>query len=183
MKGAVLLIFLVIFLATVEAKTLTENLKVGNSVIIEDQRISLLNLDKKDDKVVLCINDVKTIVSKARDRTVNNVRVEVKSVTLDQARLKLESVCKNCILSDNDICINQCNTNSDCDDTNDSTIDKCTRIPKECVYTDIPEAPKQELKEEPKEINISLTVEEPKKEEKPVGMLAVIINFISKFFN
>lgn len=173
---------MILLAITTEARTLTEDLKVGDSVIIENQRVSLLSLDKKEDKVVLCVNDVKTIISKDRDRTINNVRVDIRSITESQVKLKLESSCKNCILSDNNLCINQCNANSDCDDNNNSTIDVCTRTPKECIYTNLPEAPKKELKKQ-EEINIDLTIEQPKIEEKPVGLLTVILNFFSKLFS
>lgn len=183
MKKAILLIVLAILLAaTIEARTLTEEIQVGSSVTIENQKVSIVEIDTKYDKAIICVNDVKGIVSRDSDKTINNVRVELRSVSSNSAKLRLESDCKNCIEKDNAICFNECYIDSDCNDNNKATIDQCLGTPRKCVYneTTVIEEPVQQEQQE--DINIKVKFEDPKKE-KPSSLLAILINFISKFFN
>ncbi|MDP3919113.1 MAG: hypothetical protein Q8Q35_04405 [Nanoarchaeota archaeon] len=182
MKKAVLFMFIALLLVTtIEARTLTEEVQIGNSITIDNQKVSVVSVDTKSNKAIICVNNVKGIVSRDSEKTINNVRVEVRSVTSNSARLRLESSCNNCIETDNSICFNECNINSDCNDNDETTIDQCLGTPRKCVYnkTTVPEPEKEPLKE----IDIEITYEEPKKENKPSSLLATIINFISRLFN
>ena len=184
MKKSVLLAFIVFLLAaTIEARTLTEEIQIGSNVTIENQKISVINVDTKYDKAIICVNNVKGIVSRDQDRTINNVRIELRSVSQNSTKLRLESNCDNCIESDNAVCFNECDINSDCNDNKETTIDQCLGTPRKCVYNKVTVVQEPTQPEPPEEIDIKLTFKEPKKENKPSSLLAILINFISKFFN
>ena len=184
MKTVFFLIFSVLLLASaIEARTLTEEVQIGSSVTIENQKVSIVGTDTKYDKAIICVNNVKGIVSRDQDRTINNVRIELRSVSQNSAKLRLESSCDNCIESDNAVCFNECDINSDCNDNKETTIDQCLRTPRKCVYNEVTVVQEPTRSEPPEEIDIKLTFEEQKKENKPSSLLAILINFISKFFN
>ncbi len=184
MKIAIFALFLVFLLApSIEARTITEEVQVGNSVIIENQKVSLVEVNTKDDKAIICVNGAKGIISRDVDRTINNVMVELRSVSSNSAKLRLESNCDDCIENDNSICFNECILNSDCNDKNETTIDQCLGTPKKCVYNEIEVIEELPQPVQPEEINISLIFKEPKKEGRPSSLLAIILNFISNLFN
>src|SRR3989344_8880796 len=117
MKTVFFLIFSVLLLASaIEARTLTEEVQIGSSVTIENQKVSIVGTDTKYDKAIICVNYVKGIVSRDQDRTINNVRIELRSVSQNSTKLRLESSCDNCVESDNAVCFNECDINSDCND-------------------------------------------------------------------
>ncbi|MAF50610.1 MAG: hypothetical protein CMH64_00815 [Nanoarchaeota archaeon] len=159
MKITIISLFIVLLLATtIDAKSITEDLSPGESVILKNQNISLLKLDKKEDKVIMCINGQKTIVTEDKIKTVNNVIINVKSVKDSYAEIKLESSCDNCIPSNNNACLNECTSNSNCNDNNENTKDICAGIPLRCYHEEI-EKPKVEVKNpEPTEIDITVNV-------------------------
>ena len=74
------LITLLLVTSPVDSKSIIREMQVGSSVELEDQNLSLLKLDRKDDKVILCINGEKTIAAEDKVKTVNNVIIDVKDV-------------------------------------------------------------------------------------------------------
>lgn len=129
------ILLLIILLSTlVNANTEIVNMKKGDSILLEGKNITLINLDNEDDKVVICINNVKSIVSD--EKTTNEVIIDVKSVKDDYARIGFEVICDDCICDEsclNNDCFSQkeCIYNTECNDFNILTKDSC--INNKCV--------------------------------------------------
>lgn len=122
-----------------QATTLTKDMKILDSIEIKNQNITLLNLNSKgEDKVVLCINGIKSIFAEDKEKTINNAIVKVINIKTDQSRIRVESNCKDCIINDNNDCFHECNLNLDCNDNNNETIDTCIGNPRKCFYTEAP---------------------------------------------
>jgi|TARA_Y100000310_G_scaffold9719_2_gene10450 LPXTG-motif cell wall-anchored protein len=89
----------------VSATTETINLDIGESFVIRDKNITLVNINEDDEKVVVCVNNKRAIVEDNEgEKLVNGVYVEVKSVDREDARLKIERDCDD----------NDCECESDC---------------------------------------------------------------------
>ena len=98
------LIILLLLIGLASAKTETIELGIGESSVSQDRTITLLNLNDKDDKIILCINNEKNIVSDIK--TINNVFIELRKIDKDIARFKIRYTCKNCV------CDQDCNNNA-----------------------------------------------------------------------
>jgi|TARA_B100001971_G_scaffold214596_1_gene252999 LPXTG-motif cell wall-anchored protein len=92
----------------VSATTETINLDIGESFVIRDKNVTLVNINEDDEKVIVCVNNEKAIVEDNEgEKLVNGVYVEVKSVDRNDARLEIERDCE-----DNDCeCESDCNNN------------------------------------------------------------------------
>ena len=92
----------------VSATTGIIDLRKGESYLLIDRNITLINLNEDDDKAIICINNVKTILDKRIDKRLNDVFVDIKDLDNDFARLKVERDCdKKCECDescDNDLC-------------------------------------------------------------------------------
>ncbi|MBU2639793.1 MAG: hypothetical protein KKG75_03775 [Nanoarchaeota archaeon] len=181
MKTAILAIILVLLLVPIiEAKTLTQDLKPLESVEIENQNVTLLRLDSKGDKVIVCVNGVKAIIADNDAKTVNNVFVEVRDIKTDYAKLRLESKCNSCVLSNNNECLNECNSNADCNDNNALTEDSCLGIPRKCVFT---EKPKEPIPPEKTSATITVNVESQEITIPEPNFFEKILNWLSSLFS
>tara|TARA_Y100000034_G_C6789575_1_gene353446 strand:+ start:384 stop:935 length:552 start_codon:yes stop_codon:yes gene_type:complete len=177
MKTVIFTFLAILLLAsTIDARSITETIKVGESIVIEDQNVTVMDTETKGDKVLLCVNGVKSIVSDEKDRTVNNVFVSVSRVKEFEARLKLESRCDECTLNNNVACYDECSQDSDCNDDDEKTQDSCIGAPKKCFYTEITEpTPNEPTPEEPTEHNIVVNLQDSEPERKD--------NIITRFFS
>ena len=157
------LITAILLIWVVNAEKTTEKIVKLDSIVLENQNITLISYNEKDDKVILCVNGVKSIAEKGNDKLINNVIVKIKDVRKEYVKLELESNCSNCQIEDNSPCINLCYVNSDCDDNNENTIDKCEGPPRKCVYTQVEKPIPENKLEEVKISNIDLKITKPQK--------------------
>ena len=178
MKKAVFwLITLILLVIPVKAETITQEMNILDTVVIDNQTVTLLDLETKKDKIVVCVNNEKNIVAKNKPKIVNNVRFEVRKVDNNIAKIKMKSKFKKCVAKDNKECLHKCNTDTDCDNEDGTTIDECTGIPRECKYSTRPVEKKELI---PEDIEVNVTLQPPRKEEKPAGIVANLLDWINK---
>lgn len=121
---------------------------------MNEKNITLLNLDFKNDKILVCVNNEIAIISSDDRVDVNRAKIKLKDIIgEDYAKLEIEidkckeDSCRCGIDCRNFRCItqptpqNECSADLDCDDGNDQTLDKCEGTPKKCEYSliEIPE--------------------------------------------
>lgn len=146
--GVLIILVLLMSVLTVSATTEKIDLKVGESFTIRGRNVMVLALNEEDDKVVVCVNNQKAIISE--EGRVGEVRIKILNIVEDgfnpedsYARLELENDCRDCVCNgdcDNSQCIierEECSSDNDCDDNDEGTSDKCEGNPKKCVYRDI----------------------------------------------
>ncbi len=156
------ILLLILLSSLASATTETIDLKVGDSFLIRDKNITLINADDDDEKIVVCVNNIKSIVNIDENKWVNNVYFDIKNVDKNIARIKIERDCKNCI------CDNSCN--------NDLCFDK------ESLNENL--ETKEEIKEDNKEILIRKEITQADYRLSLIGIfiiLAVIIFLILRF--
>jgi len=85
------LLILLCFISFVNAYSITKELKIGDSVELSGRNVTLIALDAKEDKVLICINGEKNIIPQ-HGKTIKGVLIEPKTVTsyLAEIRLKTE---------------------------------------------------------------------------------------------
>ncbi len=151
MKKAILLLILVMIPVAL-ARTEEVELKQGESYSFDGRNITLMKLDKSDDRVVICVNNKKEIVSD--NKYVSGVNIDLKWVRDNSAKFEFRfSECEECNYGiwDNLDCFDECNLDIDCNDNDENTIDECKGRPKKCIDTEIKkEEEKEEVKEEEK---------------------------------
>ena len=138
-KYVVFIVLLTVFL--VLAKTETVELKEGESFEIKDKNLTLIKFDPDDDKIIVCVNNEKAIVSDEIDKSVNGVTIHIKSVKKDYAKLELTRRCTSskcsCEKTDEDCsnieCFHECDSDAECDDNNKTTNDFCRGSPRKCL--------------------------------------------------
>jgi hypothetical protein len=181
MKKAIFYTILaILLLTTVSAKTVTEDLGPLESVIIENQNITLIDLDNDENKAILCVNGVKTIVKEDISKTVNNLVIEIRDVTSTYIDVKLSGNCDDCVLNNNINCLHTCNSNLDCNDDNDKTTDYCIGSPRNCFYENLQEEIDPIVPDKPEEITIQVNIEKPKVVENT--LFDKLINWLNNLF-
>ena len=75
MKKAIFLLILVFLLPLASAKTETITFEKGDSYVIENVNITIIDINRKDERTVLCVNDFKTIIGDEEKR-VNGIMIE-----------------------------------------------------------------------------------------------------------
>ena len=172
-------IFVLLLVPIIEAKSLTQELKPFDSMEIENQNITLLKLDEKNDKAIVCVNGVKAIISDNDAKAVNNVLVEIRDVKAGYVKLRLESNCDDCILDNNNECLHECNSNIDCNDSNALTEDACLGIPRKCTFA---EKPKEPTPPEKTSATITVNIEAQKTPVKEPSFFEKILSWFSSLF-
>ena len=140
-------IFVVFLVMVVFALAKTETVKFGkmDSYELKDKNITVITYDEEDDKVILCVNGERAIVSEDRDKTVNGLLIHIREVKQSYAKLEISRTCSGSKCScekvgeecDNTPCFDECKENSECDDGDVNTNDFCTGKPKKCVNNPI----------------------------------------------
>jgi hypothetical protein len=98
MKKGIYLIILLMLIPLVIAKTEYVDLEKGQSYRASDSNITLLSVNSEKDKIILCVNNNKYILSEESSRNLKNLIIDLKDIYNDnKIRLKLESTCSNCI--------------------------------------------------------------------------------------
>lgn len=186
MKKVLFLFTLLVSIQLVSAAvTETINLKKDESFIIEGINVTLLDLNEKEDKVKICVNSRKAIVS--NEKTINKVTIEIKYVKENYARLKLRAKCDDCVCDteecSNIACYNKCEMDNDCNDHNENTIDTCSGFPKKCMYSPIEQKKEEIPSNTTTDIPQNATIKkEETPEKKPKSILQnLVLWIISKF--
>lgn len=126
MKILGFMIVLLLLIPISLAKTQTVVLNRGESTVIDGINVTLIDFIKKDRKVLICVNDEKTIISD--DKRVNKVYIDMRSFRDEGVRLELEADCDDCIASDNAKCFLKKENNTESkienDDLNETVDDE-----------------------------------------------------------
>lgn len=145
-KLILIILFLVLFLAVVSAGTDTETerteLEEGQSMEVSGKRLTLMKLDYENQRVIVCVNGKRAILSERSTKNVNDAIINLRGVTKNKADIRMSVNCPGCECDescDNSICFDKCYTDKDCDDGNDLTEDECFGTPKICHNTKIKE--------------------------------------------
>jgi len=138
-KAIILAIILILSITFVSAeyKPITKRitLEESQSTDFNGKRLTLLNLDFENEKVIVCVNGKKMILPLRKTKTVSGAMLELKKVTMNKAEIRVWINCPGCKCDescDNSICFDECLTDKECDDGNDLTDDKCSGTPKRC---------------------------------------------------
>lgn len=84
------------------ARTKTLILDRGDSYVFEDVNITMIDFNKKRDKVLVCVDNERAIISD--EKRVGWVYFEIKSFRDDGVKLTLDADCDDCVVSDNSEC-------------------------------------------------------------------------------
>ena len=96
---AVIFIFLMPFSY---GKSETVILDKGDSFVIENVNVTLIDYNKKKEKLLVCVDNQRAILSD--DKRINSVYFEIKSFRDNGVRIQLETDCDDCAISDNSEC-------------------------------------------------------------------------------
>lgn len=97
MKKLILLVILLLIIPISLAKTEKITMYPGMSRVIENSNITLISLDEKNNKAVVCINNEKKILTEDAEKTLGKLIINAKSIKLDYVDFELKSDCKDCI--------------------------------------------------------------------------------------
>ncbi len=101
-----ILVFILVIVSISEA-VMDVELSRGESYEFQGKNITILNLNEKDDKAIICVNNVKTIISDNKEKTINPIVIDLKYVKDGVARLRLDGNCRRCVCDEscsNDLC-------------------------------------------------------------------------------
>lgn len=96
------ILLLIFILPLVDAARI--NLFVNQSYSDDGKNITLLNIDEKRDKALVCINNEAAILSEGKQKTVNDVSLLIKKISKDQIRVDIKVYCDDCVCDNN--CLN-----------------------------------------------------------------------------
>lgn len=96
MKRYLFALFILIFLVLPFVNAERVNLKERESYMNDGRNVTLLAIDNKRDKVLVCVNDEKVIISKDRPKTINEVSLSLKSISDYLIRVDINVYCKKC---------------------------------------------------------------------------------------
>ncbi|MBS3171386.1 hypothetical protein J4449_02110 [Candidatus Woesearchaeota archaeon] len=103
MKQYLLFLVILIFLI-LPVNAARVNLIEGENYYTDGRNITVLGIDNKRDKVLVCINNERAILSKERQKTVNDVSLLVKTVSDEKIRIDIKVYCEDCECNEN--CLN-----------------------------------------------------------------------------
>lgn len=135
-RGLIVAIF-VLCLVSVSARTIDIDLYFNQSQEEFGKNITLISVDTKEDKAIICVNQEKFIITDTKN--IDGLSIDLRTVKKDYISLDLESSCTNCKCEDkcdNSICFDKCQSDDDCLKLHGYAV-KCSGTPKECVYEEI----------------------------------------------
>jgi len=143
MKFKIIIGFVLILLLTVFVNAGSKSFELGisDSYLYNGYNMTLLGIDNKsegDDKALMCINNQKYIIKDEEIKNINHLSFELENVKKSSVNIKVrtseEDVC-NGTICDNLDCFNNCKTDADCEDINETLVGKCVgERPQKCVY-------------------------------------------------
>ena len=122
MKKLILLVILLLILPISLAKTEKVTMYTGMSKTIENSNITLISLDEKNNKAVVCINNEKKILTENSDKTVGKLIINAKTIKLDYVEFELKSDCKYCT------CTSDCSNNLCFPEVKQETVQNATAV-------------------------------------------------------
>ncbi|MFH1209162.1 MAG: hypothetical protein V1663_00010 [archaeon] len=145
MKTVLILIVLLISLNGVYAFTEQIVIFKGDSFLMSNKNVTLIDVFEDEDTIVVCVNNQKAIVSNGE--TFNGVKFDIEDIKDNYIDVYLKTTCTDCICDENclnDRCFNyvvynqsnvnnlsneveqvQCYSDEDCVDGKDNTVDNC----------------------------------------------------------
>jgi hypothetical protein len=160
MKILAFLAILLVLVSFVFAKTDTVILAIGESHVVDDNNVTLIDYDKREDKVLVCVNGKKGIVTD--ERRIGDVYIEIKTFKDNGVRMSLEANCDECRVRDNSECF--------------------PKAVKEIEESEIVEEKELEEIEEKGEVKEVVELEEENEEEKYKGILGSFFSLILSLF-
>lgn len=97
MKKTIFLFILILLVPFSLAKTEKINMLPGDSRLIESFNVSLINLNTKENKIIICVNNQKLIIEEDTKKTIDKLRINVLDIKDNYVRLELKSDCKDCV--------------------------------------------------------------------------------------
>jgi len=92
MKKWLLVLFLAIFVSLVSADTAKVTLEIGQSIEIGGKNVTILRFSDTDRKAVLCINNYRYIFEEHIPNIVDNLRVEITRIRLQNIDINLKTI-------------------------------------------------------------------------------------------
>ena len=92
MKKWLFVLFLFIFVGVVIADTAKLTMVIGQSIEIGGKNVTVLRFDETEQKAVLCINNYRYIFGSHQPNIVDNLKVEVTRIRLQNIDLTLKTV-------------------------------------------------------------------------------------------
>ena len=102
MKALAIFIIFLFLVPSIYAKSKTVILNKGDSYIIEDINVTMMDYKKKEDKIFVCVDNERSIVKD--EKRVGLVYIEIKSFRADGVKLTLDAKCEDCVVGDNSKC-------------------------------------------------------------------------------
>ena len=116
-KALFLIVLLLIPIALARSETI--ELTKDESFLMEQFNLTLLNIDSEGETVLLCVNGERGIVSNSKK--INGLDIEVTRIRDDYAKLKIRSICEDCVCEGEDCGNFRCYDSID-DDTNGNEV-------------------------------------------------------------
>ncbi len=89
-KGGLYLFILLFFVAFVNAFSATSELRIGGSIDLSGRNVTLVALDAKEDKMIVCVNGERSIIPEW-GKTVKEVLIEPRKITSYYAEIRLKT--------------------------------------------------------------------------------------------
>ena len=118
MKVLAIFIIFLFLVPSISAKSKTVILNKGDSYIIEDINVTMMDYKKKEDKVYVCVDNTRAIVKD--EKRVGLVYLEIKSFRIDGVKLTLDAKCEDCVVGDNSGCFPLKNITENSEEKNES---------------------------------------------------------------
>lgn len=106
-----ILLALILLSSLVNATTKTIDLREGDSFLIRDKNVTIIDTNK-DDKVKICVNNIMNIISDSDKKFFNGVYIDIRFIENNITKVKLDRDCikNNCSCDEscnNDKCLNK----------------------------------------------------------------------------
>ena len=128
MKKLILLVILLLIIPIILAKTEKVTMYSGMSRQIENSNITLISLDEKENKIIVCINNEKRILEEDTERAIGKLIINVKSINLNYVDLELKSDCRDCA------CTSGCSNNLCFQEVKQETVKNATMPNPATIY-------------------------------------------------
>jgi len=179
------ILFLIIVLGLIgqiaEARIIRSEIEIGENTFFEGYNMTLLKIDEGNNKVIVCLNNKRQILSKGSPKRIDGVEIEVDRIIFESAKFEF-NVRESKACADeckNNLCFN-CLKDSDCKKDDQAIQGTC--VSNFCRYQKIEagvQEPENEVEtpaEDQNNIVVNLTSQEQAK--KPIIIIMSIIGSI-----
>jgi hypothetical protein len=95
-KIIISLIFIILLVNPVFAKTIEENIYERDSIEVPGYNLTLMVIGNKEKSVVMCINNEIYPIEKGVKKTIEDLKIEPTRIYVDYALLKITYTCEDC---------------------------------------------------------------------------------------